>query len=162
MNKHIQSIGTRVRFYRLKIVLQCIHNDVICCCCCYCRLLLFPLWVIRHVGCSVALCVLGSVCACHYRMKIESISLIYCSCSCMHSFFVFVSLYICYFFSLRLFFFCCFSICFHFFFIAQIQFEYFFFHWLLELMLVDEERKINKYEKCFQYSEKQNEWINSS
>lgn len=93
VNKHIQSIGTRVRFYRLKLVLQCIHNDVICCCCCYCRLLLFPLWVIRHVGCSVALCVLGSVCACHYRMKIESISLIYCSCSCMHSFFLFSFLF---------------------------------------------------------------------
>lgn len=133
VNKHIQSIGTRVRdfmvrFYRLKLVLQCIHNDVICCCCCYCRLLLFPLWVIRHVGCSVALCVLGSMCACHYRMKIESIFLIYCSCSCMHSFFCFrFSLYLLFLFvASLLFFFCCFSICFHFFLLQRFSLNTFF------------------------------------
>lgn len=78
------------------------------CCCCRCCCSLCELFYI--VGCSVALCA-RSVCACHYRMKIESISLIYCSCSCVHStqcvlFFSysFLSRCIRYFFSLRLFF----------------------------------------------------------
>lgn len=153
VNKHIQSIGTRVRdfmvrFYRLKLVLRCVYAMI-----CFFFFLSFfvslfcrcsPNEFILHVGCSVArsLC---TRCACHYRMKIESISLIYCSCSCMHSFFSFF-----FFASLlsnAIFLFVLLSICITLFFcINSVRI---FSDWLLALIVtITKKEDICEYEKC--------------
>lgn len=105
VNKHIRSIRTRVRdfmvrFYRLKLMfplntmMRCVR---VCLCVCerarvclYLSVLFFPfgelfyMWIAlllalaRALSHCFTLLVLGS--AYHYRMKIESIFLIYCSC----------------------------------------------------------------------------------
>lgn len=103
MNKHIQSIGTRVRdfmvrFYRLKLVLQCIHNDVICCL--LLLLLLFPLRVILHR--RLLCCSVRSVCVClplSHENRINLFNILFMFMCAQHTvcviffIFVFVSLY---------------------------------------------------------------------
>lgn len=136
------------------------------CCCCRCCCSLCELFYI--VGCSVALCA-RSVCACHYRMKIESISLIYCSCSCVHStqcvlFFSysFLSRCIRYFFSLRLFFllfFDLFSFCVFFLLHIFSLNASFFIRWLLVLMLAVKEEKQQEIWKMLSIFRK-TEWLN--